>query len=199
MRISTLLLAAAIAAPLISAPAQAATITDQVTFTALGFSTSGGPVPVDPVTGTFLITFDPTQTYTDQTAGITLKSLNINLGSALSFSYNPTGPSADELIVGGAADGASMVQFNPPTDDFWLFIDTFTTSPTFDQVGYAQVSAGPSIFFTDKSAGGSGTVTVGPPPSGGVPEPATWAVMLTGFGGVGLAMRWRRKSVLATA
>jgi hypothetical protein len=30
-----------------------------------------------------------------------------------------------------------------------------------------------------------------------VPEPATWALMLMGFGGIGLAMRRRRKPVLA--
>ena len=30
-----------------------------------------------------------------------------------------------------------------------------------------------------------------------VPEPATWAVMLTGFGGIGAAMRSRRRSVAA--
>ena len=36
--------------------------------------------------------------------------------------------------------------------------------------------------------------------SGGVPEPATWAMMLTGFGGLGALMRRRRAlSVAATA
>jgi hypothetical protein len=32
---------------------------------------------------------------------------------------------------------------------------------------------------------------------GGVPEPATWAMMLLGFGGIGVAMRRRRKVALA--
>ena len=31
-------------------------------------------------------------------------------------------------------------------------------------------------------------------PVGGVPEPATWAMMLIGFGGIGAAMRTRRKA-----
>lgn len=34
-------------------------------------------------------------------------------------------------------------------------------------------------------------------PVGGVPEPATWAMMLLGFGGIGLAMRRRRSTAVA--
>jgi hypothetical protein len=30
-----------------------------------------------------------------------------------------------------------------------------------------------------------------------VPEPATWALMLLGFGGIGMALRRRRKPALA--
>jgi len=33
-----------------------------------------------------------------------------------------------------------------------------------------------------------------PPPPPGVPEPATWAMMLVGFGGLGVAMRSRRRA-----
>ena len=33
--------------------------------------------------------------------------------------------------------------------------------------------------------------------TGPVPEPATWAMMLLGFGGIGMAMRRRRRPVLA--
>jgi hypothetical protein len=35
--------------------------------------------------------------------------------------------------------------------------------------------------------------------SGGVPEPTTWALMLIGFGGMGAALRSRRRVVAATA
>ena len=35
--------------------------------------------------------------------------------------------------------------------------------------------------------------------AGVVPEPATWAMMLLGFGGLGATMRQRRKSIAATA
>jgi Protein of unknown function (DUF642)/PEP-CTERM motif len=39
-------------------------------------------------------------------------------------------------------------------------------------------------------------VTTGP---GGVPEPASWALMMLGFGGLGAALRARRKGLLAAA
>jgi hypothetical protein len=40
-------------------------------------------------------------------------------------------------------------------------------------------------------------VSLAIPVNNGVPEPATWAMMLVGFGGIGMAMRRRRKGVLA--
>jgi hypothetical protein len=43
-----------------------------------------------------------------------------------------------------------------------------------------------------------GIAGLAPPPQPGVPEPATWAMMLTGFGMVGAAAR-RRKAALAAA
>src|SRR5271168_1696950 len=107
--------------------ANAALVNDLVTFSASGFTSAfGQPVPTDPVTGSFTITFDPTQTYIDQTIGITLKSLNISLGSALAFDYSPTGNThgaADELVVGGLQEGADSVLLSPTVfDDFDLHI-----------------------------------------------------------------------------
>ena len=170
--------------------ASAAIVTDQVSFTASGFtSVYGGAVPVDPVTGSFRISFDPTMTYTDETAGITLGALNIPLGSALSFDYSPTGNSnglADELVVGGLQDGAGTIQINPSTDDFYLHIYTFTSSPTFQQLGYTEAAISPSYYYNDPMNGlGSGSVTV----TSVIPEPSTWAMMLLGLAGLGFIAR----------
>jgi hypothetical protein len=41
------------------------------------------------------------------------------------------------------------------------------------------------------------TSAIGVGTPGAVPEPATWAMMLLGFGGIGMAMRRGRKPVLA--
>jgi hypothetical protein len=48
--------------------ANAALVHDLVTFSANGFETDVGtdPAPVDPVTGSFTISFDPTLIYTDE-------------------------------------------------------------------------------------------------------------------------------------
>ena len=41
------------------------------------------------------------------------------------------------------------------------------------------------------------TVTIPPNPTAPAPEPASWALMLVGFGGLGATMRGRRRSTLA--
>ena len=52
--------------------------------------------------------------------------------------------------------------------------------------------------FLDRYQGvGTSGISAEGHPVGGVPEPATWAMMLLGFGGIGAAMRRRRKPGLA--
>lgn len=166
--------------------AGAATITNLVTFTANSFvdqNLTPGIAPVDPVTGSFTITFDPTVDATNQTAGITLGSLNLSLGSALSYNYDSA---TDRLEVGGLSNGANALFFNPPQNDFWLFIDNFLSgTPLFDQVGYAQVSAGSNVYFTLNQ---TGSVTVTP-----VPLPATLPLLAGGLGLIAF-LRRRRQS-----
>jgi hypothetical protein len=187
MNKSILFLGALVAGATASAgAANAALVHDLVSFTASDFTVGTGsdPAPVDPVMGSFTISFDPTQDYTDETAGITLDTLNIALGSALSFSYSTTGTFAGILVVGGINDGASSIIFNPSTDDFWLFINNYASAPSFKQLGYTQTSVSTDNLFFTPDPGGTGSVTV-TPITGGAPEPATWAMMLAGFAGLG--------------
>jgi hypothetical protein len=140
-------------ASVMAGAANAALVHDLVTFSASNFTIGSGsdPTPVDPVTGSFEISFNTAQDYTDETAGIKLDTLNIALGWALSFSYSTTGSFACILVVGGINGGASSITFNPSTDDFWLFINNYATTPSFKQLGYTQTSV--STNNTKGSAG----------------------------------------------
>jgi hypothetical protein len=166
------------------------TVSDLVTFSANSFQAlpnPATPVPVDPVNGSFTISFDPTLDYTNSTTGISISSLNIVLGSTLSFTYNHT---SDFLQVGGLANGAGVIQFSPSTDDFYLQISGLGLgAPAFVQLGYAQVSSPDTQFFTINQTGAVSATAI----TAAVPEPSTWAMMLLGFAGVGF-MAYRRKS-----
>ncbi len=69
---------------LAAGPASATLMTYDVSFSANTFQVGSGadPAPVDPVTGSFTITLDPAVHVVDDTADISLTSLNIALGSA---------------------------------------------------------------------------------------------------------------------
>lgn len=178
---------------MITSQVVAAPITENVAFKAANFTSSfGQPVPVSPVMGSFTISFDPTLTYTDQTAGITLKALNITLGSALSFSFSPTGPSANELFVGGLQGGAGIISLLPPSDDFYLQLTNFTSNPTFNQLGYTQTSVtGENLFFTPTPPDGLSSVAV--TRAVAVPEPVSLAVLGSTLVALGLTRRRHRR------
>jgi hypothetical protein len=187
-------------------PAIAATVNDNVTFSATSFSGgaaplyTGGTAPTDPVTGSFTITFDPTQTYLNSTTGITLGTLNISLVSALSFDYSPnsytigaTTFAAGELVVGGVESGACCITLPSTDPDFYLQIITFTTTPAFNQLGY--LTADGSYFYSAiGTSGGSVSVT----PVSTTPLPAAFPLFASGLGAMGL-FGWRRKRKNAAA
>lgn len=190
MHVRNLLISAAILA-LSASGAQAALVSKVVTFSANTFQIGSGvdPAPVDPVTGSFTITLDDATDYTDTTAGIALNSLNIVLGSALSFNYDHT---TDRLEVGGISGGANIIFFNPSTNDFWLFINDFLSgTPLFDQVGYTQTAVSSNNLFYTVNQTGSVTVQDAPSP---VPLPAALPLLggaLLGMGAFGIRHRRR--------
>ena len=97
---------------------------------------------------------------------------------------NEPGPGylCDVLIPYGLEDpgfDAAYVQTygTPSLNGVGSFIGLGTATPYSQQVTFAKFSLA----------------------TGSVPEPATWAMMLLGFGAIGVAMRRKRNAVLATA
>ena len=81
-----------------------------------------------------------------------------------------------------------QVGFDPNAESWQL-------DPVFLAAGPHTITVKGSIIAGPNAPGGgaySGTINVAPP----VPEPATWAMMLLGFGAIGFAMRRRRRPAL---
>jgi hypothetical protein len=182
-RFGRIILSAVLILPL---PASAAVVSDHIAFSFSDFIATGAPpspIPVDPVVGSFDITFDPTTIPLFPTVistGITLNSLNIAFSFPLVFSYSPA--FGGILLVGGHAGGLTS-----GTNDFGLDIRNLLSTATFESFTYSDVSH-PHDLFT--SFTGSVSVT---PIASDVPEPSSWAMMILGFVGIGF-MAYRRKS-----
>lgn len=83
---------------------------------------------------------------------------------------------------GGSTSGSNL---------YWGFYDT---ANTYTSISFGNNSGGADIFgFDDFSVGSLAQVTPQP-----APEPATWAMMVGGFGALGATMR-KRRSVCAIA
>jgi len=130
--------------------------------------------PVDPVTGSFSITFDNSTDLREQSAGATVSGLNLAMDGPLGFAY---GRMADVLIIGSLFNGAQSV--GGGTNDFVFGINNISTNPTAVDFAYAQ-RASPSNFL-------SRNVAIALTPTA-TPEPGTLALMATG-----LTAAWLRR------
>jgi hypothetical protein len=94
-----------------------------------------------------------------------------------------------------ASVGSNSAYFGNPTANFlgqdggepFVFVNFYDLTGTFDQVRFSETTGGG--YESDNHTVGFFTQM------GGVPEPATWGMMLMGFGGMGALLRSRRKSV----
>ena len=167
-------LAAVAAASLFATPAMAAT---SVNFTATNFGAIGSATvpPYSTVSGTF--SYD----YAGGNA-LTLTAFSLDLGSA-HFGLADVGSSFDlgvgELDIGALVNGG-INNLLGTTNDFQLQLTGFNP--------LTGSSSGGDMFYTTASTnalffGSSASATPA------VPEPATWALMLFGFAGMGFALR----------
>jgi hypothetical protein len=106
----------------------------------------------------------------------------LNVGTGQTFSFNPAGL-PDNTHSGSAYENSEQIAFFPV--GFNLATDA-TYDITLSLTGVPNSSGAISVENVVKYGAGAA-----------VPEPATWAMMLLGFGGVGAAMRRSRKTVAA--
>jgi hypothetical protein len=143
-------------------PAQADPITVSFGFVASDF---GDGAPVDPVIGSFTLSFDNSVNLFEQTAGLTLARINIALDAPVGFAY---GAAADALVLGSHLNGVQTLV--PGTNDFLLgIIGVSTGHPRLVDFTYSQTGA--TTFFRGRAA------SLTPAPT---PEPATLVLLLTG-------------------
>ena len=111
-----------------------------------------------------------------------------NLLTGASVSYNPLCPVAANCALNDNTLTANGDYQNSARLSFASF-----AALTFDPMQN-------NTFRMDLTAGGNTLTTFARIGNGGaVPEPATWAMMLVGFGGIGMAMRRRRQPVAQVA
>jgi hypothetical protein len=186
--------------------ASATTIQYHVAFGAGNFTVDPNPGGVTPpllVSGSFDIDLDIGTSPTDQTAGIhntTIGAENFALGTypfvvdtPWAYSYDKT---TDILVVGGSANGAGVIQFDPAENDFYLQIHDFSSAnPLMWQLGFAQIATPGTNFFTPTGgdlANGFVQVTALGPVVAAAPLPAGLPLFLTAIAGLGLVFGLRK-------
>lgn len=183
--------AAALTSTIVSA-ADAAYITKTFQYEASNFAGRGTP-PISSVTQTFTISFDNTimngfkPIVTDYSSNSTSNVFSV-------APTNVSGFNNGEVIFFG-------LQAEQGTNDYFtqfsLNLDGDITSSSTDPSSTYRGD------FGRYNAQNKSLSVVLPPvvivtPNAAVPEPATWAMMLVGFGGIGFAMRRRKKNVTTT-
>ena len=174
----------------IAAPAQAATIVDTGTPT-------GNYIPVNPeqsVAGRFSLTSRTTLTDVQGYIGAEISDFTIAISQ---------GSLPGTALYSGTFTSVKMDSFQGLVGLSWI-LDAGDYWVSFSSSGYAGMKKGAprpmsETAYTDPRWGwGSYPMSMGVRISGvaaAVPEPATWAMMLLGFGMVGAASRYRRRKV----
>lgn len=111
---------------------------------------------------------------------------------AFDFANNPFLPSAS-MLFGVRGQGGNVFQ-DSVTHTGSVLSKMDWSNYTFE---FTATEAQSTLFFTNTAGGTSGGIyldnvsVTGPAPTAAVPEPATWALMISGFGLAGAALRRR--------
>jgi len=171
---ATILLLASAALGCFAVPAGATVITRTYNIKASGF---GAGAPVDAVAGSFTLTYDKDAPIIPQTTnGLSIAGFNLPYDGAARFSYQRGG---DFLTISNNFTGFFAYTLGGAGNKFGFSIMNLSTAPKINVFGYSKDGA----FYNASRV----TVT-----QGAVPEPASWALMIAGFGMVGATLRSRR-------
>lgn len=182
---------ALVAAMMVGAPAQAAVVTRSFNVTASKFASFGGETsPFSSLSADVTVSFDPTIGgiigAPDFFRVVTDGQVNSGAFSAAPLAaYFPDGifRRSPRIVVGGALNGIDFGMSG--TDDFFIGFDVDNLRYGFTTVSFQTTTSRVSFLSTDATVR---ETTV----AAAVPEPATWLMLLAGFGVTGAALRRRR-------
>jgi hypothetical protein len=135
-------------------------------------------------------------------ATLTINGVTLSVGGGYK-SFALTAPGAPDIEHQNATGPSSNPAYEELTNFAFVTLPTITstlaTTGSLVQGDFVFAVANANLTaFTTHTFGhfnGQGTVTIS---DGSVPEPATWGLMILGFGGAGVALR-RRRTTAATA
>jgi len=151
--------------------------------------------------GTVTNTSGATHTYTlNEAASAALSGHGFSFTQTLASGTASTGPVAAHATVNLAPISGSGSDSSTITSGFADFLGLGTVSFDFSSTKSFSLTPASATLSLLASIGGAATISYGydaatPPPVGGVPEPASWAMMLLGFGAMGAMMRRRSTSI----
>jgi hypothetical protein len=167
-------------ASLMAMPASAQNAGDQVTCA---------------VTGTGTFSCSPVNATVGAGAEFTIGSLPANPYLSADFGQN-------QLFIDALFEntlGGTILNFSDPTNPFTSF--SFVSNTGFSGFDASDISLSGAGVLTldlrDTNNAQGARITLQLNNTGAVPEPATWAMMLLGFGAIGGAMRRRQRALAA--
>ena len=173
---------------------EAAIATRSFALTASQFpSFSNEPSPIGSLSATFALTYDDTLTGFQGTpanfTAVTNAGTNVGPFSAAPIvGYFPASAisSFPRLGIGGAIGGGNVLASG--ADDFYFTFDASAAGPTPAMLGFIVKGNKTGFLAVD--------AVVTPIAAAPVPEPATWAMFIGGFGLIGTGLRRRNTRTL---
>ena len=174
----------------VNSPASAATsITGDFNILNGSPAASGGMI-------TFLLNNDGTIAANLLSTGLNIEIFSFNsINTLVESGFNPTGPTNVQLFIDSYGIQHSGFVCFPlcGKSETWTIGQANQFTDVFQSI--AGTSSKYDFVLTD-IAGNQWAANAN---TGAVPEPATWAMMLLGFGGIGFVMRRRRVTALQVA